>query len=188
MSLRSPPSQGSFLCLVGSNNGHSWCSHNYNLQITSLDKLPNRYKRIHPRHRLPSALATRVWSIGLISRTSICEIRVSLGLVASHRTFTAHHEAVLTGKKACFTTYVSCVLLCSECFTQFGMQHAMSIPILLFMWSEIADGWRSLATSSFSGHKGLFGASTLHAVLALNVVTQAVCVSSVNNLTSVRIV
>ncbi|CAE6462045.1 unnamed protein product [Rhizoctonia solani] len=61
--------------------------------------------------------------------------------------------------------------------------HAMSIPIVSFMWSEIADGWRSLAASP-STHTAFYGLTGLHAVLAFNVVTQAVCVSSVNNLTS----
>jgi hypothetical protein len=57
----------------------------------------------------------------------------------------------------------------------------MSLPILAFMWTEISDGWRSIAASS-----SLTAVSGLHAVLAFNVVTQAVCVSSVNNLSSVR--
>ncbi|CAE6429005.1 unnamed protein product [Rhizoctonia solani] len=61
--------------------------------------------------------------------------------------------------------------------------HAMSIPIISFMWSEIADGWRSLATSS-SSHATFYGLNGLHAILAFNIVTQAVCVTSVNNLTS----
>ncbi|KAF8738934.1 UAA transporter family, partial [Rhizoctonia solani] len=61
--------------------------------------------------------------------------------------------------------------------------HAMSIPIISFMWSEISDGWRSLATSP-SSNTIFYGLTGLHAVLAFNVVTQAVCVSSVNNLTS----
>ncbi|CAE6454637.1 unnamed protein product [Rhizoctonia solani] len=61
--------------------------------------------------------------------------------------------------------------------------HAMSLPIISFMWSEIADGWRSLATSS-SGYTTFYGLTGLHAVLAFNIITQAVCVTSVNNLTS----
>lgn len=61
--------------------------------------------------------------------------------------------------------------------------HAMSLPILSFMWSEIADGWHALANST-SDNTPFFGVSTLHIILALNVITQAVCVSSVNNLTS----
>ncbi|KAH7335515.1 UAA transporter [Rhizoctonia solani] len=61
--------------------------------------------------------------------------------------------------------------------------HAMSIPIISFMWSEIAEGWRSLATSS-SSHTTFYGLNGLHAVLAFNIVTQAVCVTGVNNLTS----
>ncbi|KAG8691756.1 golgi uridine diphosphate-N- acetylglucosamine transporter [Ceratobasidium sp. 423] len=61
--------------------------------------------------------------------------------------------------------------------------HAMSLPIISFMWSEIADGWRSLASSS-SSHTTFYGLTGLHAILAFNIITQAVCVTSVNNLTS----
>lgn len=62
----------------------------------------------------------------------------------------------------------------------------MSLPILSFMWSEIADGWHALTNSS-SDKAPLLGVPTLHIILALNVITQAICVSSVNNLTSVRV-
>ncbi|CAE6511802.1 unnamed protein product [Rhizoctonia solani] len=61
--------------------------------------------------------------------------------------------------------------------------HAMSIPIISCMWSQIADGWRALATSS-SSHTIFYGITGLHAILAFNILTQAVCVSGVNNLTS----
>ncbi|KAJ1306579.1 hypothetical protein OPQ81_007579 [Rhizoctonia solani] len=61
--------------------------------------------------------------------------------------------------------------------------HAMSIPIISLMWSEIAGGWRSLTTPS-SSHATFYGLSGLHAVLAFNIITQAACVRGVNNLTS----
>ncbi|QRV88654.1 UDP-N-acetylglucosamine transporter YEA4 [Ceratobasidium sp. AG-Ba] len=60
--------------------------------------------------------------------------------------------------------------------------HALSLPIICLMWSEIAHGWHSLASSTATSTA--FGLSTLHAVLAMNIVTQALCVSGVNNLTS----
>ncbi|EUC55678.1 UDP-N-acetylglucosamine transporter, putative [Rhizoctonia solani AG-3 Rhs1AP] len=61
--------------------------------------------------------------------------------------------------------------------------HAMSLPIISSMWTEITDGWRSLATSS-SSHATFYGLNGLHAILVFNIITQAVCVRGVNNLTS----
>ncbi|KAG9103645.1 golgi uridine diphosphate-N- acetylglucosamine transporter [Ceratobasidium sp. 370] len=60
--------------------------------------------------------------------------------------------------------------------------HALSLPIIGLMWSDIAHGWHSLASSTTTST--FFGFSALHATLAMNVITQAVCVSGVNSLTS----
>ncbi|KAG8706523.1 golgi uridine diphosphate-N- acetylglucosamine transporter [Ceratobasidium sp. 394] len=60
--------------------------------------------------------------------------------------------------------------------------HALSLPIISLMWSDITHGWHSLASSTATS--AFFGFSTLHAILAMNVITQVVCVSGVNSLTS----
>ncbi|KAF8596766.1 UAA transporter [Ceratobasidium sp. AG-I] len=61
--------------------------------------------------------------------------------------------------------------------------HALSLPIISLMWSDIARGWYILAASTAS-KPAILGMSSLHALLAINIITQAVCVSGVNNLTS----
>ena len=73
-------------------------------------------------------------------------------------------------------------------------QHLLSLPIFIFLGSDVRSGFQSLSahtanyTPSASSHlPAPIAHYTPYIILALNLVTQLMCVSAVNQLTSVRL-
>ncbi|CAE6367211.1 unnamed protein product [Rhizoctonia solani] len=142
-----------------------WSDHDNDFQITLGCVTPSRRQRIRIGCNLPSVIASRFRDTWVIPRANVCQVRAPLeGGSVLYREYLRN----IVGKSS---TNWSCA------------QHAMSVPIISCMWTEIAEGWRSLATSS-SSHTSFYGLNGLHAILAFNIITQAVCVTGVNNLTS----
>lgn len=61
-------------------------------------------------------------------------------------------------------------------------QHLLSLPTFIFLAGDIRRGAQILGISA----KGSITLSRTHMVLFLNLITQLICVSGVNQLTSVR--
>ena len=59
------------------------------------------------------------------------------------------------------------------------MQHLLSLPMFMFLINDILEGIRVVKTSQS-------GMPWIYLVFALNLLTQLVCVSGVNQLASVR--
>ena len=62
-----------------------------------------------------------------------------------------------------------------------GIQHLLSLPIFIFLRNDVIRGFKSLSTDPSESTISL-----PYMFLAMNLLTQVVCVSGVNKLTSVR--
>lgn len=89
-------------------------------------------------------------------------------------------NTVLVGEKAYFIRYEN-VYYGRVFETQSSSKHFLSLPFFAFLGRDIKQGFISLSSPQSS-------TSTLTSfmILAANLITQLVCVSGVNSLTSVR--